>query len=80
MNTHQNPLKHFEEDLPHTRATLLKLWGELAPKVQAADPSRYHCVEEALEQDLPFPVLLMYVFRESRRALEGNHLGQRAAQ
>lgn len=75
-----NPLKAFEEGLPGSRPALLKLWAELAPKVRSADPERYACVQEALEQEVPLAVLVMYVFRECRRALEGDVLEQRAVQ
>ena len=67
-----DPLKRFEENLPHNKHDLLKLWSDLAPKVRSADPNRFYAVQEALEQDLPFSVLVMYIFRESRRALEDN--------
>lgn len=74
-----DPLKRFEEMLPHSKHELLKLWSDLAPKVRSADPNRYYSVQEALEQDLPFPILVMYVFRESRRALEDNPAQERMA-
>lgn len=79
MQTPANPLKRFEEALPHSRDGLLKLWSELAPGVRVADPGRYFAVQDALEQDIPFPVLVLYVFRESRRALEDNRDQKRAA-
>ncbi len=79
MQTPTNPLKRFEETLPRSRDGLLKLWSELAPRVRGADPSRYFAVQEALEQDIPFPVLVLYVFRESRRALEDNRAQERQA-
>lgn len=63
-------LKRYEEGPPQTKAALLSLWHELAPLVRRADPLRYRCVVEALEQDLPFHVLVAYVHRESIRALE----------
>ncbi len=80
MNTPSDPLKRFEEALPHSREGLLKLWTMLAPRVRAADPGRYFAVQEALEQDIPFPVLVLYVFRECRRALEDNRAQERAAE
>ncbi|RIH75275.1 hypothetical protein [Meiothermus hypogaeus] len=80
MNTPSDPLKRFEEALPHSREGLLKLWAALAPRVRAADPGRYFAVQEALEQDIPFPVLVLYVFRECRRALEDNRAQERAAE
>lgn len=80
MNTSSDPLKRFEEVLPHSREGLLKLWAALAPRVRAADPGRYFAVQEALEQDIPFPVLVLYVFRECRRALEDNCAQERAAE
>ncbi len=79
MKTPTDPLKRFEEALPRSREALLKLWIELAPRVRVADPGRYFAVQEALEQDIPFPVLVLYVFRESRRALENNPAQERAA-
>ncbi|MCS7068114.1 MAG: hypothetical protein N2Z75_07160 [Meiothermus sp.] len=79
MSTPSDPLKRFEEALPHSREGLLKLWAMLAPRVRAADPGRYFAVQEALEQDIPFPVLVLYVFRECRRALEDNLAQERAA-
>ncbi len=79
MKTPTDPLQRFEEGLPHSRDGLLKLWSELAPRVRVADPGRYFAVQEALEQDIPFPVLVLYVFRESRRALEDNRTQERAA-
>ena len=66
----QSPLKRFEEDHPQTRAALLSLWLPLAPLVRQADPQRYRSVQEALEQDLPFQVLVSYIHRECVRALE----------
>lgn len=78
MNVNADPLKRFEQAPPQSRAALLKLWGELAPEVRAADPERYRCIQEALAQDLPLPILVLYIFRESRRALEDNGLEQRA--
>jgi hypothetical protein len=66
----RDPLKHFEETLPHGRDGLLKLWRDLAPMVRVADPSRYFSIEDAFQLDIPFPVLSLYVFRECRRALE----------
>ncbi len=80
MNTPSDPLKRFEEALPNSREGLLKLWTMLAPRVRAADPGRYFAVQEALEQDIPFPVLVLYVFRECRRALEDNRTQERAAE
>ncbi len=79
MNMPNDPLKRFEENPPTSRDGLLRLWSELAPKVRAVDPSRYFAVQEALEQDLPFPVLMMYIFRESRRALENDASQERLA-
>lgn len=80
MKTSTDPLKRFEEALPRSRDGLLKLWSELAPRVRVADPGRYYAVQDALEQDIPFPVLVLYVFRECRRALEDNHTQERAAE
>lgn len=48
----------------------MDLWHGLAPLVRQADPTRYQCVLEALEQELPFQVLVAYVHRECVRALE----------
>ncbi|GIW25525.1 hypothetical protein [Meiothermus sp.] len=79
MNTPTEPLKRFEQAPPHSREGLLKLWAALAPQVRAADPGRYFAIQEALEQDIPFPVLVLYVFRECRRALEDNPAQERAA-
>jgi hypothetical protein len=75
-----DPLKRFEETLPHSKGELLKLWSDLAPRVRNADPARFYAVQEALEQNLPFPVLAMYIFRESRRALEDNPAQERLAE
>ena len=75
-----DPLKRFEKALPHSKSELLKLWSALAPEVRSADPARFYAVQEALEQDLPFPVLAMYIFRESRRALEDNPAQKRLAE
>ncbi len=80
LQTPTHPLKRFEEALPHSRDGLLKLWSELATRVRVADPGRYFAVQDALEQDIPFPVLVLYVFRESRRALEDNRAQKRAAE
>jgi len=80
MKTSTDPLKRFEEALPYSREGLLRLWSELAPKVRVADPGRYFAVQDALEQDIPFPVLVLYLFRESRRALEDNHVQERAVE
>ncbi len=80
METSTDPLKRFEEELPRSRDGLLKLWTELAPRVRVADPGRYYAVQEALEQNIPFPVLVLYVFRECRRALEDNRARERAAE
>lgn len=70
MRLPADPLKRFEENPPQSREALLKLWAALAPRVRAADPARYHAVQEALELELPLAVLVLYVFRECRRALE----------
>lgn len=70
MNAHPDPLHRFEAELPQSRPALLRLWAELAPRVRTADPPRYYSVQEALEADIPLPVLVLYVFREARRALE----------
>lgn len=80
MSAFQDPLQRFEAAPPQTRPALLKLWSELAPTVRASDPARYHCVQEALEQDIPLPVLVMYVFREARRALEKDDQQERLAE
>ncbi|MER3553173.1 MAG: hypothetical protein C4331_02145 [Meiothermus sp.] len=80
MNAHLDPLHRFEAALPQTRAALLKLWSELGAAVHSAAPARYYSVQEALEQDVPFPVLVMYVFREARRALEKADAEQRKAE
>lgn len=80
MHAPTNPLKRFEETLPHNRESLLKLWAALAPCVRASDPARYFAVQEALELDLPFTVLALYVFRECRRALEDNPAQERVAE
>ncbi len=79
LKTPTDPLQLFEEALPHSREGLLKLWSALAPRVRAADPGRYFAVQDALTQEVPFPILVLYVFRESRRALEDNHIHGRAA-
>ncbi|RIH84733.1 hypothetical protein Mlute_01803 [Meiothermus luteus] len=73
-----NPLHRFEQAPPSSREALLKLWQELAPSVRAADPARYFAVREALEQEIPFTVLALYVFRECRRALESPRAQRRA--
>lgn len=80
MQAPTDPLKRFEEALPHSRDGLLKLWSELAPRVRVADSGRYFAVQDALEQDIPLPMLVLYVFRESRRALEDNRAQKRAAE
>ncbi|MDX2004581.1 MAG: hypothetical protein SFU83_04820 [Meiothermus sp.] len=74
-----DPLKRFEEALPHSKSELLKLWSDLAPRVRNADPARFFAVQEALEQELPFATLVMYIFRESRRALENDPTSERLA-
>lgn len=74
-----DPLKRFEERLPATRAELLKMWSEMAMKVRAVDAQRYFSVQEALAQDIPLSVLVMYVFRECRRALESAPAQERLA-
>lgn len=79
MKAAADPLKRFEEALPRSRESLLQLWNALAPKIRSADPSRYLAVQEALKQDIPFPVLVLYVFRECRRALDNPHTQERAA-
>jgi len=48
--------------------------------VRLADPARYRSVQEALEENIPFPVLMLYVFRETRRALESEGSAQRKAE
>jgi hypothetical protein len=80
MSAHLHPLHRFEAALPRNRSALLKLWAELAPMVRSADPARYYSVQEALEGDIPFPVLVLYVFREARRALEKDGAEQRKAE
>ena len=80
MHHPHNPLKRFEEALPHNRDSLLRLWAALAPHVRASDPARYYAVQEALELDLPFPLLVLYVFREGRRALEYSPAQERLAE
>lgn len=80
MNAPSDPLKRFEESPPKSREGLFKLWVALAPRVRAADPARYYAVKEALELDIPFAVLVLYVFRECRRALEDNPAQERRAE
>ncbi len=79
MQAPTDPLKRFEENPPHNREELLRLWLELAPRVRALDPARYFTVQEALEQPIPFPVLALYIFREARRAIEERGLEERLA-
>jgi hypothetical protein len=64
---------------PQSRAALLSLWYELAPRVQQSDPLRHRCVLQALEQNLPFQVLVAYVHRECVRALEEQGSGLRVS-
>jgi hypothetical protein len=78
MEAAADPLKRFEEALPHSREGLLQLWTALAPRVRKADRSRYCAVQEALKQDIPFPILVLYVFRECRRALDSPRTPERA--
>lgn len=80
MHTPTNPLKRFEKAPPKSREALLKLWAALGPCVRTADPARYYAVQEALELDIPFSVLALYVFRECRRALEDNPIQERLAE
>lgn len=80
MHMPTDPLKRFEEALPRNRESLLRLWAALAPRVRASDPARYFAVQEALELDLPFTVLALYVFRECRRALENSPAQERVAE
>ncbi|GIW26892.1 MAG: hypothetical protein KatS3mg070_0255 [Meiothermus sp.] len=80
MNLPTDPLKRFEEAPPKSREALLKLWAGLAPRVRATDPARYFAVQEALELDIPFAVLVLYVFRECRRALEDSPTQERLAE
>lgn len=80
MHTPTDPLKRFEQALPRNRESLLRLWAALAPRVRASDPARYFAVQEALELDLPFTVLALYVFRECRRALENSPAQERVAE
>ena len=48
----------------------MDLWHNLAPLVRRSDPQRYRSVLQAIEQDLPFQVLVAYIHRECVRALE----------
>ncbi|RDI95129.1 hypothetical protein DV704_08635 [Meiothermus sp. QL-1] len=75
-----SPLLRFEQTPPQNREGLYRLWQELAPLVRRADPARYVAVEQALKEDLPFSVLVLYVFRECRRALEPTRSHRRAAE
>lgn len=80
MNLPTDPLKRLEEAPPTSREGLLRLWAALAPRVRAADPARFFSVQEALELDIPLAVLVLYVFRECRRALEDNQAQERLAE
>lgn len=80
LNPPSNLLKRFEEAPPQSREGLLKLWAALGPRVRASDPARYHAVQEALELELPLAVLVLYVFRECRRALEAHPTQERLAE
>lgn len=80
LNPPTNLLKPFEEAPPQSREGLLKQWAALAPQVRASNPARYLAVQEALELDLPLPVLVLYIFRECRRALEAQPTQERLAE
>ncbi|WP_277188456.1 hypothetical protein [Meiothermus ruber] len=80
MHAYLHPLHRFEAHPPQDRSALLRLWAELGPMVRLADPARYRSVQEALEENIPFPVLMLYVFRETRRALESEGSAQRKAE
>lgn len=64
-----NLLERFEAHLPTTKTALLEAWAEIAPEIKLYAPDRYQSIQQALGQDLPLNVLVMYVFRESLRAI-----------